>query len=85
MHLCQSECSLRKVKVLHQAIHPNSQSNLSKDGGYMRVSKNTKIILGAVGGAVVIGGIVALAAGGGGGGGSGGNGGDTVSRSSPTP
>jgi len=49
------------------------------------MSKNTKIILGAVGGAVVIGGIGALAAGGGGGGGSGGNGGDSVSRSSPTP
>jgi len=52
------------------------------------MSKNTKIILGAVGGAVVIGGIGALAAGGGGGGssgGSGGDGGDSVSRSSPTP
>jgi hypothetical protein len=50
------------------------------------MSKNTKIILGVVGGAVVIGGIGALAAGGGGGGGSGGNGGgDSVSRSSPTP
>jgi hypothetical protein len=50
------------------------------------MSKNTKIILGAVGGAVVIGGIGALAAGGGGGGGSGGNGGDdSVSPSSPTP
>ena len=49
------------------------------------MSKNTKIVLGAVGGAVVIGGIGALAAGGGGGGGSGGNGGDSVSRSSPTP
>ena len=49
------------------------------------MSKNTKIVLGAIGGAVVIGGIGALAAGGGGGGGSGGNGGDSVSRSSPTP
>jgi hypothetical protein len=53
------------------------------------MSKNTKIVLGAVGGAVVIGGIAALAAGGGGGGGSsGGNGGDdgdSVSRFSPTP
>jgi hypothetical protein len=49
------------------------------------MSKNTKIVLGAVGGAVVIGGIGALAAGGGGGGGSGGNGGDSVSPSSPTP
>jgi hypothetical protein len=53
------------------------------------MSKNTKIVLGAVGGAVVIGGIGALAAGGGGGGGSGGSGGDggddSVSRSSPTP
>ncbi len=52
------------------------------------LSKNTKIVLGAVGGAVVIGGIGALAAGGGGGGSSGGNGGDdgdSVSRYSPTP
>ncbi|MEE4607142.1 MAG: hypothetical protein V2J65_38110 [Desulfobacteraceae bacterium] len=53
------------------------------------MSKNTKIVLGAVGGAVVIGGIGALAAGGGGGGGSGGNGGDdgddSASPSSPTP
>ena len=50
------------------------------------MSNNTKIILGAVSGAVVIGGIAALAAGGGGGGDSGGNGGDdSVSRSSPTP
>ena len=51
------------------------------------MSKNTKIVLGAVGGAVVIGGIGALAAGGGGGGGSSGGGDDggSVSRSSPTP
>jgi hypothetical protein len=53
------------------------------------MSKNTKIVLGAVGGAVVIGGIAALAAGGGGGGGSsggsGGDDGDSVSPSSPTP
>jgi len=53
------------------------------------MSKNTKIVLGVIGGAVVIGGIGALAAGGGGGGGSGGSGGDggddSVSRSSPTP
>ena len=51
------------------------------------MSKNTKIVLGAVGGAVVIGGIGALAAGGGGGsGGSGGDGGDdSASPSSPTP
>ena len=51
------------------------------------MSKNTKIVLGAIGGAVVIGGIGALAAGGGGGGSSGGGGddGDSVSRSSPTP
>ena len=50
------------------------------------MSKNTKIVLGAVGGAVVIGGIGALAAGGGGGGSSGGgDDGGSVSRSSPTP
>jgi hypothetical protein len=48
------------------------------------ISKKTKIILGAIGGAVVLGGVAALAAGGGGGGGSGGSdGGDKVSPSSP--
>jgi hypothetical protein len=63
----------------------DEETDMEKKAG---MSKNTKIVLGAVGGAVVIGGIGALAAGGGGGGGSGGNGGDdgdSVSRSSPTP
>jgi hypothetical protein len=45
------------------------------------LSRNTKIILGVIGGGVVLGGFGALAAGGAGGGGGGG----TVSPSSPTP
>ena len=60
-----------------EAVEEEKAAKEEKTG----MSRNTKIIVGVVSGAVGVGGIVALAAGGGGGGG----GGDPVSRSTPTP